>query len=311
MAQQTLHAVFTMDCEQLAVHSQDGGPADWNLSERAIVGFAEELRAQGFRATYFLVPQAAERHARLLLDLQGEGFELGLHLHSPDQGWRDHLGGLTPEEQYGALAEASDRWAQVLGQAPRAFRSGNFSANDHTFPLLARLGYTHTSTSSPRRRLLARHAVWSEALPYAHWTHAGNRLLAGDLPVVEVPLCVHPTAARDAAQTIPWEARIEGGEWEHHGEIIAANLDWQEELAAPLRTCVVFTHNTREYSNPQDEMTRRLRRIMALLEEEAARRNWQLAKTTVGGVRSALEGSRPVQGRQKGVTHVHWHPQGD
>lgn len=289
MAQRRLYAVFTMDCEQLAEHSLDGGPRDWDLSKRAIAGFAEVLLARDFYATYFIVPQTSEQHARLFLDLQGEGFELGLHLHTVDQGWHDHLGGLTPEEQREALARASDRFAQALGQAPHAFRGGNFSANDYTFPILTDLGFTYTSASSPGRCLLTRRSVWVGALPYAHFAHPGNRLLEGNLPLVEVPISVHPTQFHDTAQAIPWELRIEGQEWKHHADIVDANLDWQERLSAPLLTCIVFTHNTWDYSDPKGEMTLRLRRLMDILEEKAAQRGYELVKTTVGGVHNTLK----------------------
>jgi hypothetical protein len=271
-----------MDCEQLAADSLDGGPDDWALSERAIRGFAGELAAWGYRATFFIIPQTAERHAGLFLELQRAGFELGLHLHAPDQGWPDHLGGLPAEVQREALAEAGDRWSQALGQAPRVFRGGNFSANDATFPLLAALGYTHASASSPRRRLLSRRAMWDGAPPYPHRTHAGNRLLEGDLPLVEVPGATHPTISRPDAPHLPLEARIEWGTSEQHEDVFRAHLDWQLAADAPALASVVFTHNTREYSDPDDLMTQRLRALLAIFGREAERRGLELLPATVG-----------------------------
>ncbi|HUT74716.1 MAG TPA: polysaccharide deacetylase family protein [Armatimonadota bacterium] len=283
---------FTMDCEQLNEDSAAGGPRDWGVSERAIVGFADVLERRGFRATFFAIPQTAARHARLFLALEARGFELGLHLHTLDQGWRDHLGGLAPEEQHRALSQASAAWAEALGREPQAFRAGNFSANDQTFPLLSELGFTHASTSSPERTLVGVRAVWAGALPYPHWTHAGNRLLEGDLPLLEVPITTHPTARHETAPGVPWELRVEGGQWEHNPQIIAAHLDWQisstsdgnRPEAEALLACVAFTHNTREYSDPQDEMTKRLVRVMNALEQEGERRQIPLEKTTIGGI---------------------------
>lgn len=288
-----LHVVFTMDCEQLSEHSRAGGPADWGLSERAIVGFAERLRERGFRATYFIIPQTAQQHARLFLDLQADGFELGMHLHTLDQGWKEHLGGMTADEQRQALRQAGDVWANALGQAPGVFRAGHFSANDHTFPVLIELGFTHASASVPRRRMVDCRAVWDGAPPYPHWAHAGNRLLEGQLPLLSVPATCHPSRWHEPAQTVPWEVRIEGREWEQHGEIISASMDWQISLNAPTLSCVPFTHNTREYRDPQDEMTRRLVRVMDLLEEEGQRRRLSLEKTTIGGIHEFVSSAAP------------------
>ncbi|MCC6444199.1 MAG: polysaccharide deacetylase family protein [Armatimonadetes bacterium] len=282
-----IYTAFTMDCEQLQENSHAGGPANWALSERAIRGFAERLLERGYRATFFIIPQTARQQARLFEELETEGFEMGLHLHTLDQGWEEHLGGMTPDIQRQAVARARDIWADALGRLPKAFRGGNLSANDHTFPILAEMGFTHASASVPRRRLLTCRAVWEGAPPYPHWAHAGNRLLEGNLSLLEVPVACHPTLWNEPARVVPWELRIEGVEWEYHNRIIDAHLDWQQSLKAPLTACVPFTHNTREYSDPADEMTRRLVRVMDLIEEQAERRSNGVAKTTTGGIYEA------------------------
>jgi len=294
-----IHVAFTMDCEQLNKNSHAGGPVDWGLSERAIIGFAEALKARGFCATYFIIPQTAKQHARLFGDLQKEGFEPGLHLHTLDQGWSEHLGGMTPDEQRRAIRSARDLWADALGQEPKAFRGGNLSANDHTFPILCELGFTHASASVPRRRFVVCRAVWEGAIPYPHWAHSGNRLLEGGLPLLDVPVTCHPVRWHEPDRVVPWELRIEGREWEHHGEIIAAHLDWQISLNAPLLACIPFTHNTREYADPRDEMAKRLTRVMDLIEEEAEKRGLPLHKTTIEGIHQAAL-RRRTQGEQEG-----------
>lgn len=291
-----LYVAFTMDCERLHQDSAAGGPPDWALSARSISGFAKVLGGRGFLAAYFIVPQAAQQHAELFLDLQAQGFELGVHLHSLDQGWQDHLGGLNPEQQREAIREATARWEDALGQAPRAMRSGRGSANDYTYPLLYELGYTHSSTCFPGRGLVGCRSVWVEALPHAHWTHAGNRLLAGDLPVLEVPLTTHPTERLSPDGKDPWDVRVEGAQWQHHDRVIAAALDWQLASGAPLLTCVPITHNTREYADPLDAMTRRLVRLLDLIEAEAERRDIPLVKTTIGGIREVAVREWPPAG---------------
>lgn len=294
-----IYATFTMDCEQLNENSRAGGPVNWGLSERAIVGLAERCREREFLATYFIIPQTARQHSRLFLDLQKEGFELGMHLHAWDQGWQEYVGGLTPDLQRRALQQASDLWSDALGQSPRAYRSGHFSGNDYTFPLLAELGFTHGSASVPRRRMVQCRAVWEGSPQHPYWTHAANRLVEGDLPFLNVPVTCHPSRWHDAGNTGPWEIRIEGAEWEHHAEIFTASLDWQIAANAPMLTCVPFTHNTREYSDPGDQMTERLIRVMDIMEAEAERRGMELKKTTVGGIyQDALQNRGEQRGKE-------------
>ncbi|MBI3920124.1 MAG: polysaccharide deacetylase family protein [Armatimonadetes bacterium] len=279
-----IHTAFTMDCEQLNENSSDGGPRDWALSERSIVGFADRLQERGFLATYFIVPQAAQQHAALFLELQSAGCELGLHLHTLDQGRCEHLGGMGPGEQQRSLKEASDRWSNALGQSPRAFRAGNFSANDHTFPILADLGFTHASNSVPKRRYLSRRAMWDGSPPYPYWTHPGNRLLEGDLSLLNVPVACHPSKWRDPEQTVPYELRIEGWESHQHREMIVGSLEWQSAEQARIVACVPFTHNTHDYADPNAEITKRLEGVMDLIEAQVERSGRQLVKTTLGGL---------------------------
>ena len=68
-----LYLVFTMDCERIARFSPPGGPQDWNISERAIRGFAETLLENNLIGTFFIVPETAQRHRELFLELEKEG----------------------------------------------------------------------------------------------------------------------------------------------------------------------------------------------------------------------------------------------
>jgi len=298
---QPLYVGFTMDCEQLSQHSFAGGPADWELSERAIVGFATSLLKRGHRATFFIIPQAATQHASLFLDLQKQGFELGLHIHALDQGWSDFLGGLAPDELWKALVHSGDIWSDALGQAPRAFRGGHFSANDHLFPLLVELGFTHGSVSLPQRRVVRRRAVWDGALPYPHWAHAGNRLLAGNLPFFDVPSGAHPEVRHGTGGELPLELRIEGSDRARHVETVNAHLNWQIALDAPIVASVSFTHNTKEYSNPDDEMTRSLHTMMDIVEKEAEQRQMPLIKATIEEMYLAAKTQQTMPGGDTGT----------
>ena len=83
-----LYVTFTMDCERIAAESPPGGPATWELSERAIHGFCRMLLDKGFPPTLFVTPECARHHRELLRDLALEGVELGMHIHPQSLG--DH-----------------------------------------------------------------------------------------------------------------------------------------------------------------------------------------------------------------------------
>ncbi|MBI3921415.1 MAG: hypothetical protein HY318_08375, partial [Armatimonadetes bacterium] len=152
------------------------------------------------------------------------------------------------------------------------------------FPILADLGFTHASNSGPRRRYLSRRAMWDGSPPYPYWTHPGNRLLQGDLSLLNVPVACHPSKWRDLEETVPYELRIEGWESHQHREMIAESLKWQFEEQARIVACVPFTHNTHDYADLNAETTKKLVGVMDLMEEQAKQCGRQLVKTTLGGV---------------------------
>ena len=249
-----LYVAFTMDCERIAAESPPGGPETWELSERSIRSYCRSLLDRGIPPTLFLVPECAERHAGMLRELAAEGIDLGMHLHP--QSFRDHrydryLGQYEEAEQRAMLIEARDRLAEAIGRQPTSFRSGNLSANEHTFPLVTELGFRQGSVSLPGRVSHEFAALWNGADPFPHWASAEDRLRAGRLPFFEVPITTNPYCTQPGGA--PYELRIEFGPFDDwHLPTIDAALEKMETEAHPFAALCIFTHNFIDYADADD-----------------------------------------------------------
>jgi peptidoglycan/xylan/chitin deacetylase (PgdA/CDA1 family) len=259
MKRERLHVVFTMDCERIREFSPCGGPADWPSSERAIRAYADLLEGRGYRATFFFTPEACERHRRIVSELDGRGFELGLHLHPSS--FRDgaerglpELGFFPYGRQKDLIRDARDGWAQAAGFAPRCFRPGCASANDDTFLILEELGFREGSVSEPERELPGVAAVWRGADPNAHHAHRAFRLVPGDLCFLEVPITVDPEIRPSPG--VAQEFGIERGDLATHRRTLEKNLRRLSSEDPPVKTLLSFTHNLIDYSGETDPAPR-------------------------------------------------------
>jgi len=289
-----LYVCFTMDCEQIDDLAYQGGPATWELGERAILGYCETLASFGLGATLFVVPQAAPRYRSTLLQLADTGIEVGLHYHPQDSGYPDFLGAFTAGEQESMLREAIDQWSQVLGRAPHVFRPGNFSANDATLPTLVALGFQAGSISLPLRNFVEARANWTGAPFDPHFTHRANRLLAGDLPFLEVPVTVDWESRMWGGRT-PQDLRIELVDARAHGFTIRKSLDRQLSSGQqPL--LVIYTHNIFDYSDPGEFRRQVLDGVLAEIQPAAELHHMPIRPITLLGLRARmLETSRAAE----------------
>lgn len=236
-----------MDCERKAKEAPEGGgPESWEISERAITEFSDMLIRKGFRGAFFIHPETARRHAHLFLELKDRGFELGMHLHPGN--FRDHsfkrcLGSYGFDEQRHILSLAVDDWKEALGYKPDSFRSGFFSANDHTFRILYELGFKQSSTSKPGRDLPELYASWVGAYPYPHHVNHDDRLAVGRSEPYEVPVSVNPQRLREHRD--PLDLRVEERcMLKQHKETIDFNIRRMKELNVNPKVILSVTHNT-------------------------------------------------------------------
>jgi peptidoglycan/xylan/chitin deacetylase (PgdA/CDA1 family) len=204
--QKKLYVCFTMDVERIRSQSPPGGTPTWECGELCVRSYCDALLQRGYPATLFIVPDTAEKQARLFQQMRADGHECGLHIHP--QGWgdnyknpdaHDYLGGYSGEQQFEMLGRAKGQWANAIGVAPDAFRAGNFSANDETFRVLDALQFRSSSTSQPGRVVPGFRAVWAGATRIVHRAHRGFRLIEGDLDLVEVPATVDATRTEQIA----------------------------------------------------------------------------------------------------------------
>jgi peptidoglycan/xylan/chitin deacetylase (PgdA/CDA1 family) len=277
-----------MDVEALDEFSHEGGPPDWDFSERALRGFTEALQGRGLVATLFVTPRAAEAHAALLTELAAAGHELGLHVHPQDEGRPEYLGALTGEEQERLLEATADRFAAALGYRPGSFRPGNFSANDYTFPALVAQGFDRGSVSTPGRNFTRVRANWVDAEPYPHYVHAANRLLAGDLPFFEVPVTSDPTSMIWGGLQ-PVDLRIELSDARAHGFTLRKVVDWQIERKVRCLTLVPITHNVFDYSSETDFRRQVLLGVIDEIHRCADTRDLTVTPATLAGLKAAYD----------------------
>ena len=194
-AKPLLYILFTMDCQPVAVKSAKQAPKTWSQSARAIEGFCNRLSGMGYPATLFVSAACAEEHGPLLEELAEHNIELGLYVHPPTldgSRYPRHLGNYAEKEQRTIIESATERFYDAIGSRPRSFRSGAFSASDATFQVLYELGFRQGSLSIPGRDL-PRYAVsWNGAETAPHYVNPADRLRAGALPFLELPVTSDP-----------------------------------------------------------------------------------------------------------------------
>ena len=287
-----VHVVVSMDCERIRAESyRNDGTASWEMSELAITGLAELLCQEGMKGTFLPTPATAARQAHLFEELRRQQFEVGMQFHCDsfrDGEYEQILGAYGYDLQKEILTLAKADWEEALGMPMLTYRSGYFSANDFTFPILAELGIKQTSCSKPGRYSPGM-ALWYGALPYAHRPSAISRLQAGDLDVVEVPMTSHP-GERFAMQPRfdPKDARPDSGfKPEVYHDIVDAVL-WEMEMIGPgVKTFVILTHNTLDYTSdrePRRGLLVDMLRYLKAKEEEG----WQVVPATLADVRAAF-----------------------
>jgi len=241
-----LYFSMFIDCEATQPAVDD--PA---LGERAARGFAEVLEARGLRGSFHVLPTDAEAHTSLYRELAERGHELGLHVHPAAGGYEEFLGVYGPEEQSRIIGAAADRFAQVLGVAPDNVCIGYASTNDFTYGVLYDLGFRHGTNSMPTRVLPQCASIHAGAPLDVHFAHRYNRVLAGDLDFVEIPVTVDPDSRMWGGQH-PQDLRVELVDAKNHWYTIDKAVRRQLASDVPVKMIRGVTHNIFEYSTPGD-----------------------------------------------------------
>lgn len=277
-AEDVVYFNLATDCE-----ATQPAVADAALGERATRGLVEVLDREGWPGTFFVIPTDIEAHGTLYKQLRERGHEVGLHLHPAAQGYAEFCGIYGPQDQEEIIAEAADRFAEVMGARPRSFSMGYASANDYTYPVLVQLGFTHGLCSMPGRILPECASVWAGAPLFMHYAHPYNRVLPGDLDFVEIPV------------TVDWESRMWGGKHpqdlrielvdaKNHYYTMEKSLRRQIDEEVPVKLIHVRTHNLFEYSDPKDFRRETLEGVMTHLKNITEKHGCQLVGTTLAQI---------------------------
>ncbi len=304
-----IKVAITMDCEPTTQtsHGSATGPKTFAVSERAIRGYFEIARSYGFPVTYFVHPETILIQADLFKELQANGCGVGLHMHPwkyalwrhNGQKFKAHFGELSEQNQIALLSEASALWHQAMGEAPRLFRPGTFSANDSTFRVLEGLGFSGGSISAPGRIFREIKSVWVGAEPDPHRAHANFRLVPGDLKFANMPLSAdfstwlttpngrkrHP----DFRPDIDWV--------EKYGisyQTIANNITQQILERAPSVPVInSISHNHFDYSDPSDPACQRFKGMLDEIAKACDRAKLKTVGSTVSDVVDCVTKSKP------------------
>jgi hypothetical protein len=285
-AKPLLYILFTMNCEPVGDKSAKQAPKTWGQSARAIEGFCDRLSGMGYPATLFVSATCAEEHGPLLEDLAARNIELGLYVHPPTlEGSRNpryprHLGNYTEKEQHALIDSATERFYDAIGSRPHSFRSGAFSASDATFQVLYELGFRQGSLSIPGRDLPRDAVSWSGAATAPHYVDPEDRLRAGVLPFLELPVTSDPD--RWYRRGFPYELCIENSSLEDwHRPLIEGRLEQLETDQVPFRTLCLFTHNGLAYYRDDDQHSITIEKLLAYFDTLAD--NYDLVPTTLAG----------------------------
>ncbi|MBS7642924.1 MAG: polysaccharide deacetylase family protein [Candidatus Bathyarchaeia archaeon] len=242
-----------MDCERLFSYPNVGGSS--------IEYFIDVVSSYGFKATFFIVPEAAYKYRDILLEAMGRGFELGLHYHPQSfrNGlWKNYLASYSYRDQLYQLREALNDWDMYLGFKPRCFRPGNFSANIDTYRAIYNLGFREGSCYIPGRVRPEWYAVWSDSPPYPHHIE--------DIDFLDIPVTADIRFKPSIGD--PPHLRIESGSLEYLKDILSWWLQHISSIDTPLKTIVAMTHNTIDYSKGSEERYKLEGLIQAIIEVE-------------------------------------------
>ena len=278
---------FSVDCEATQPAVKDSG-----LGERAARALADLMEQHDWRGSFLAIPTDIEASGSLYRELQQRGHEVGLHLHPAAQGYEEFLGVYDGPMQQRIVAEAVDRFAGVMGQRPKAFCPGYYSANDQTYSVLEELGFEHGTCSGPGRILPECAAVWAGAPLFAHYAHRSNRVLTGDLDFVEIPRTCDWESMMWGGRN-PQDLRIELVDSKNHFYTIQKSLKRQIAEAQPLRLIHAFTHNVFEYDKAGDFRRQTLAEVIKHIRDLAEQASLEPVGATLQDV--ADEYSRQVK----------------
>jgi hypothetical protein len=275
-----LAVLFTMDClAPVRKRRANPHPRTWEASARNIDGFCATLLAAGHRPTLFCTLSVLANQTPLFEEFASAGAEIGLLLDPSElrPGLRHQLGHYGGDDQREIVRVSVHRFSQLLGSRPRSVRSMEFSASDETFAVLRQGGFLQGSVSDPGRHVRHLQAMWEGAVPDPHLADAGDRLRAGSLEFLEVPITT------DAAQStggVPPELNLDAGDFEQwHRPLADGQLERMERDSVTFRALCWLARSGMPYGDAAAACSRALQAAIEFV--DALRGRFEVTSMTV------------------------------
>jgi peptidoglycan/xylan/chitin deacetylase (PgdA/CDA1 family) len=249
---------FVIDCESTQPAIRDAA-----LGIRSVLKIADILEARGAVGTYQVLPSDIEASPRTYLELVNRGHDVGLHTHPACEGECDFLGVYGPEDQDRIIGAAVKRFTDAMGRFPDTYGAGYGSVNDFTYGIIYKNGFRNGITALPGRVARSYASFHAGKLEDVHYAHPYNRLLAGGLDFVEIPLTVDQQPLRDLKGQ-PLDLRVEHVDLPGQARTIGKAIARQLANQAPVKVIRGLTHSTVDYSDPTEN---RLPAFLAMIQE--------------------------------------------
>ena len=280
-----LAVLFTMDClPAVRKRGVNPHPRTWETSARNIDGFCARLIGAGHRPTLFCSLSVLANHTPLFEEYASAGAEVALLIDPSElrRNLRHQLGHYGSEDQSEIVRVSVQVFSQLLGSRPRSVRTVEFSASDETFGVLRQAGFLQGSVSEPGRKVRQHQAMWEGAVPDPHLVDARDRLRAGNLEFLEVPVTT------DAAQStggVPPELNLDVGDFEQwHHPLADAQLERMERDQVEFRALCWLARSGLPYWDAAAACTKALQNAIEFV--DALRARFQVTSMTVSQAHS-------------------------
>ena len=257
-------------------------------------GFTAVLNELNWKATLFTIPEELSPLGGILKDAAAQGHELGLHLHPQASGEAsDYLGIFSSHEQAQIIRQALASFQAHLQIEPKSCRPGYGSANDATFAVMAECGIRQTSASFPGRTMSQLASNWAGAPLFAHYTHPNNRLLAGTMDFVEIPISVDWESMIWGGRH-PQDLRIEYTDAKNHSFLIRKVMQRQMRENLPLLGLVVLTHNLFRYEDRANFRRETMLGMIETIRKCGEELNVEIIGSTIAEAAKAFRAASPL-----------------
>jgi polysaccharide deacetylase family protein (PEP-CTERM system associated) len=151
---QPLTNYLTVDVEdyfQVAAFERVISSDEWNQHECRVAdnvhAILDLFAAYDMKATFFIVGWIAERYPDLVLEIDGQGHEIGCHSY-----WHRKIYDLTPEEFRKDTQQAKEVLEEILDKPVSGYRAPSYSITKKSLwalDILAELGFRYDSSIFP------------------------------------------------------------------------------------------------------------------------------------------------------------------